>query len=87
MPGEPPGSSDPLDPDGLVGRAAEAAAGFADGSLLGIPAASPGSLFAHRLDDLKFTCNFAAYRFNKHSFTKRPCQHGTACARLGRAGR
>ena len=26
MPGEPPGSSDPLDPDGLVGRAAEAAA-------------------------------------------------------------
>jgi hypothetical protein len=31
--------------------------------------------------------NFAAYRFSKHSFTKRPCQHGTACARLGRAGR
>ena len=26
MPGEPPGSSDPLDPAGLVGRAAEAAA-------------------------------------------------------------
>ena len=26
MPGEPPGSGDPLDPDGLVGRAAEAAA-------------------------------------------------------------
>jgi hypothetical protein len=26
MPGEPPGSSDPLDSDGLVGRAAEAAA-------------------------------------------------------------
>jgi predicted ATPase len=26
MPGEPPGSSDPPDPDGLVGRAAEAAA-------------------------------------------------------------
>ena len=26
MPGEPPGSSDPLEPDGLVGRAAEAAA-------------------------------------------------------------
>ena len=26
MPGEPPGSSDPLDPDGLVDRAAEAAA-------------------------------------------------------------
>src|SRR2546430_14114485 len=25
MPGEPPGSSDPLDPAGLVGRAAEAA--------------------------------------------------------------
>src|SRR6478735_6970857 len=22
--------------------------------------------------------NFAAYRFNKHSFTRRPCQHGTA---------
>jgi len=28
--------------------------------------------------------NFAAYRFNKHSFTRRPCQHGTASARLGR---
>ena len=26
MPGEPPGSSDPLDPAGLVGRATEAAA-------------------------------------------------------------
>ena len=26
MPGEPPGSSDPLDPAGLVGRTAEAAA-------------------------------------------------------------
>jgi hypothetical protein len=26
MPGEPPGSSDPPDPDGLVGRAAEATA-------------------------------------------------------------
>jgi hypothetical protein len=26
MPGEPPGSSGPLDPVGLVGRAAEAAA-------------------------------------------------------------
>ena len=34
MPGEPPGSSDPPDPAGLVGRAAEADASFADGSLL-----------------------------------------------------
>ena len=30
--------------------------------------------------------NFAAYRFNKHSFTRRPCQHGTAAPGWGGPG-
>jgi hypothetical protein len=55
MPGEPPGSSDPLDPAGLVGRAAEAAAirRMLDGAALVTVTGLPGvgktavSLAAH----------------------------------------
>jgi hypothetical protein len=41
MPGEPPGSSDPLDPAGLVGRAAEAAEAVAIRRMLDGPRWSP----------------------------------------------